>query len=303
MAHNHEHHHAEISADGVNKAFYVGIVLNLLFVLIEAIVGLYIHSLSLLSDAGHNLADVAGLTLSLVAFKLVKIKPNENYTYGYKKTTILIALFNAVVLLVSVLIIGYEAIQRFTNPQPLPGFVIAGVAAVGIVINAVSALFFFRNKEKDINIKSAYLHLLSDAMVSLALVIGGIAMYYTGWTWVDPLLSIVVALVILFSTLSLLKHSLRLAIDGVPENINPQKIKDAIKNVPGVQAVHHIHIWSLSSTQNAITLHIQVHAALSLTDTEAIKQHIKHLLQHEGINHATIETEPDTAGEKERNCK
>jgi cobalt-zinc-cadmium efflux system protein len=302
MEHGHEHHHHEIPSGKINTAFYVGIGLNLLFVITEVLVGLYVHSLSLLSDAGHNLADVAGLALSLLAFALVKVKPNENYTYGYKKTTILIALFNALVLLVSVIIICYEAIRRFRNPEPLPGFVIAAVAAVGIVINAVSALFFFRNKEKDINIKAAYLHLMSDALVSLALVIGGIVIYYTGWRWIDPALSIVVAIVILFSTKSLLAHSLRLAMDGVPENISPQSIKELVETHAGVKEANHIHIWSISSTQNALTMHIKVDAALSLKEIEAIKQDINHTLLHENIHHTTIETEPDTAFSKNMKC-
>ena len=302
MGHNHEHHHSEIPAGKINTAFYVGIGLNLLFVLVEVVVGLSVHSLSLLSDAGHNLADVTGLALSLLAFALAKVKPNENYTYGYKKTTILIALFNALVLIVSVIVICYEAIRRFQNPEPLPGFVIAGVAAVGIVINSVSALFFFRDKEKDMNVKAAYLHLMSDALVSLALVVGGILIYYTGWKWVDPVLSIVVAVVILFSTKSLLVHSLRLAMDGVPEDISPQNIKTLIEAVGGVKEANHIHIWSMSSTQNALTMHIKVDANLSLKEIEAIKQQINHLLINENIHHSTIETEPDTDYVKELKC-
>ncbi|HCN83988.1 MAG TPA: cation transporter, partial [Sphingobacteriaceae bacterium] len=166
MDHNHAHHHHHaITPAAVNTAFIIGISLNLLFVLIEVIAGLSIHSLSLLSDAGHNLADVGALALSLLAFRLLKVRSNEHYTYGYRKTSILIALFNGMVLMVSVGAIIYEAAHRFFNPEPLPGTTIAIVAGIGIIINSLTALMFFRDKDKDMNIKSAYLHLMSDAVV------------------------------------------------------------------------------------------------------------------------------------------
>src|SRR6185436_9615910 len=183
----HHHHHAE-PLTNISNAFIIGISLNFIFVVIEAVAGLYVHSLSLLSDAGHNLADVAALALSLLAFKLAKAKPTEEYTYGYSKTTILVALFNAVVLLVSIGAIAYEAAHRFLSPEPIPGKIIAIVAAIGILINATTALLFFREKEKDLNIKSAYLHLLSDAIVSLGIVIGGIIIVYTDFFWIDAAL-------------------------------------------------------------------------------------------------------------------
>ncbi|HVV05050.1 MAG TPA: cation diffusion facilitator family transporter, partial [Puia sp.] len=161
-SHGLGHHHHQVEIKSVNRAFVIGIVLNFAFVLIEAIIGLAIHSLSLLSDAGHNLADVASLAMALIAFRLMKVKPNEKYTYGYKKTTILVALLNAAILLLSLGAIGYEAIHRLMSPQPLPGKTISTVAAIGIVINGVTALLFLRDKDNDLNIKSAFLHLLSD---------------------------------------------------------------------------------------------------------------------------------------------
>src|SRR5258706_194960 len=208
MAHDHHHHHHAIEPRTVNVAFVIGISLNFLFVVIEVVVGLYIHSLSLLSDAGHNLADVAALSLSLLAYRLLKVKSNENYTYGYRKTSIIVALFNAMVLLVSIGAIAYEAAHRFFNPEPLPGTTIALVAGIGIIVNSVTALLFFRDRKKDLNVKSAYLHLMSDALVSLGLVIGGIIIYYTKWFWIDPVLSIIIAATILLSTWNLLKESL-----------------------------------------------------------------------------------------------
>src|SRR6185436_16126924 len=212
----HHHHHAE-PLTNISNAFIIGISLNFIFVVIEAVAGLYVHSLSLLSDAGHNLADVGALALSLLAFRLAKAKPTEEYTYGYSKSTILVALLNAVVLLLSIGAILYESAHWLLYPEPLPGKIIAMVAAIGIVINATTALLFFREKDKDLNLKSAYLHLLSDAIVSFGIVIGGVIMYLTGYYWIDAVLSIVVALVILLSTWNLMKQSLRLSLDAVPE--------------------------------------------------------------------------------------
>ena len=256
MAHDHSHHNHNhtLNAADVNRAFIVGIALNFLFVIIEVIVGLSIHSLSLLSDAGHNLADVGSLALSLLAIRMSKVKPNTKYTYGYKKTTILVALLNAVVLLVSIGAIGYEAIHRFLNPEPISGTTIAIVAAIGIVINTGTALMFLRGKENDLNVKSAYMHLMSDALVSVGLVIGGIVIFYTNWTWVDPILSILIAATILFSTWSLLNHSLRLSMDGVPHGIDFNHIQQIIKQQKGIKNIHHVHIWAISTTQNALTV-------------------------------------------------
>ena len=179
MSHDHHHHHTPPVLSKVNAAFILGIVLNFVFVVVEAVAGFLINSLSLLSDAAHNLADVGTLALSLLAFRLLKVKPNDQYTYGYRKTSILVALFNSVVLLVSIGGIAFEAVHKSLRPEqePLPGMTIAMVAGIGIVINAASAILFFREKEKDINVKSAYLHLISDALVSAGLVVGGIIMY------------------------------------------------------------------------------------------------------------------------------
>lgn len=296
MAHDHHHHHDHSPVlTHLNRAFYVGIGLNLLFVIIEAGVGFYIHSLSLLSDAGHNLADVASLALSLLAYRLIKVKPNEKYTYGYRKTTILVALFNAVVLLMAIGAIGYEAIHRFMDPEPLPGMTISIVAGIGIVINTVTALMFFRDKDKDINVKSAYLHLLADALVSFALVVGGIVIYYTAWYWVDPVLCVIVAIVIIFSTWGLLRSSLRLSLDGVPENVDMAGIKAGILKVQGVKDIHHIHIWALGTTTNALTAHIVVSGMIDMTGLEQLKKTIKHELEHLQIQHATLEFEQEGA--------
>ena len=275
----------------LNTAFIVGIGLNLLFVIIEVVVGLRIHSLSLLSDAGHNLADVGSLALSLLAFRLLKAKANDKYTYGYRKTTILTALFNAVVLLLSIGAIVYEALHRLFNPEPLPGKIIAIVAGIGIVINAFTAFLFMKDKEKDLNVKSAYLHLMSDALVSAALVVGGIVIAFTQWYWLDPLLSIGVAIVILVSTWHLLRGSLRLSLDGVPEDIDIRKVKDQITSITGINSVHHMHVWAMSTTENAMTVHLILEEQLTRQQEFDVKHELRHRMEHMNIRHVTIETE------------
>jgi cobalt-zinc-cadmium efflux system protein len=299
--HSHSHSHA-VDLKSINNAFIIGILLNFLFVLIEVSAGLYVHSLSLLSDAGHNLADVASLAMSLFAFRMVKVKPTQNFTYGYKKTTILVALLNAGILLLSIGAIGFEAIHRLIEPQPVPGRVISLVAAMGIAINAITALLFLRNKENDLNIKSAFMHLLADAIVSAGLVIGGVIIFYTHLFWIDAILSLVIAGVILISTWQLLKDSLRLSLDGVPEGINLQSVQTNILEMKGVKDFHHIHIWALSTTENALTAHLVVSKDTDLKNLESLKHEIKHKLLHLNIQHATLETEMEDARCEEPEC-
>lgn len=290
MGHEH-HHHPVATLSKVNTAFTVGILLNFIFVVIEAAVGFVIHSLSLLSDAAHNLTDVGTLALSLLAFRLLKVKPNEQYTYGYRKTSILVALVNSVVLLISIGGITFEAIHKSFDPVPMPGKTIAIVAGIGILINGATALLFLRDKDKDINIKSAYLHLVSDTLVSAGIVTGGVIIHYTSWFWVDNLLSLIIAGIILFSTWRLLKESLRLSLDGVPTNIRLDDIKAMALKMQGVADIHHIHIWGLSSTENAMTAHLVLMKDTSLEQEHKIKHDLKHALEHKKIQHITIETE------------
>jgi cobalt-zinc-cadmium efflux system protein len=301
-SHGFGHHHHPVNLKQVNRAFVVGIVLNFLFVVIEVVVGLSIHSLSLLSDAGHNLADVAALAMSLIAIRLLKVKPTEKFTYGYKKTTILVALLNAAILLLSIGAIGYEAIRRLMDPEPLPGKTISIVAAIGIGINALTAMLFLRNKENDLNIRSAFLHLLSDAIVSAALVAGGLIIFYTGYFWIDAALSLLVAIVILFSTWQLLRDSLWLTLDAVPSGIEIKKIRDAIIRINGVKDFHHIHVWAISTTENALTAHVVVEQHANMEFIDRLKHQIKHELLHQRIHHATLETEMEDAPCDEPDC-
>ncbi|WP_300659884.1 cation diffusion facilitator family transporter [Fluviicola sp.] len=290
MGHDHSHHH-EVVLKKVNTAFVVGITLNLLFVVIEAVVGIAIDSLSVLSDAGHNLTDVGTLALSLLAFKLMKIKSTNQYTYGYRKTTVLVALFNSMLLLVTIGAIVYGAIDRFFRPQEVPGLSVSIIAGIGIIINFGTALLFLRNKEQDINVKSAYLHLVSDALVSAGLVVGGIVIYYTHLYWLDSVFSLIIAAIILVSTWKLMKESLRLSLDGVPSNIRLEEVVSLIQKVEGVKEVHHVHIWPLSSTENAMTAHLILDQSITSEQEPELKHEIRHLLEHQNIQHVTLETE------------
>ena len=291
--HGHEghHHHAVSAATIASKAFVIGIILNGLYVVVQVGAGIYGHSMALLSDAGHNLADVASLALSLMAFRLAKVKASEKYTYGYKKTTILAALTNAVILLVTVGILGYESVNRLFHPLPVQGGLVAIVAGLGIVINFGSAMLFFRDKEHDLNTKGAYLHLLSDALVSLGVVVSGLVIRYTGWYWLDGAVSVVVLVFILVSTWSLLTGSLRLSLDAVPASINITSIENTVLQIDGVVSIHHMHVWAMSTTENALTSHLVLSESLSFDEKMKLVHKIKHELQHMNIHHATLELE------------
>lgn len=285
----HHHHHPAPSPDHVNKAFLIGIILNSVFVLIEFGSGLWLDSLALMSDAGHNFSDVISLILAMLAFKLAKVKPTSRYTYGYKKSTVLVSLLNACILLVAVGIILAESIKKLQHPEHLQGSTIAWIAGIGILINAFTAWLFLKDKEKDLNIKGAYLHMAADTLVSVGVLVSGILIQYTSWYILDPIIGIVIAIVILISTAGLLHDSLRLSLDGVPAGIFPDEIRELIlKAEPDVEDVHHIHIWAISTTENALTAHVVVRTT---QDIENIKHRIKHLLEHENIGHATLEIE------------
>jgi cobalt-zinc-cadmium efflux system protein len=258
------------------------------FVLAEAIAGIAYNSMALLTDAGHNLSDVASLIVSLVAFWIAKKQSNSVYTYGYKKTTVLAALVNAVVLLVAVGILGYESFTRLFKPQRVEGNVIAWVAVVGIVINGLSAFLFFKQKH-ELNSRAAYLHLLADALVSLGVVIAGIAISYTNLYWLDPAIGLAIMIVILVSTWGLLRDSFKMTIDAVPAGIELDEIKEIINKVPHVKGVHHVHVWSLSTTENALTAHVAIDEELPFDEKLKIIDTIKHELEHHNIHHSTIE--------------
>ena len=286
---HHGHSHQLDFEHGNRNAFLIGIGLNLAFVIIEVIAGLWYNSISLLTDAGHNLSDVASLVLSLVAFWMARKKSSPSFTYGYKKTTILAAFSNAVILLVAVIVLGYESIHRLFTPAVVEGGKMAWVAAAGIVVNAVSALIFYRQKEKELNAKSAYLHLMADALVSLGVVIGGIIIVYTKWYWLDPVIGLVIMLVILVGTWGLLRDSFKLAIDAVPSGIKLEEVKKIITDFPEVITVTHVHVWPISTTENALTAHVALNDALDFDQKLAVVEKIRHALMHNNIQHSTIE--------------
>jgi len=289
MAHSHhEHTHAPPS---MTKAFVIGIALNAAFVLIEFLVGFLTQSMGLLSDAGHNLSDVAGLVLAMLAFRLSKVHSNRNYTYGYQKSTVLASLLNAVILLVAVGVIIAESIEKFLHPHPVEGGAIAWTAAIGVVINAFTAWLFMKDKEKDLNVKGAYLHMAADALVSVGVVISGIVILFTGWYVVDPAIGLLVAGIIVYSTWGLLRDSIRLSLDGVPEGIHSREIEQTMLSVAEVSGIHHLHIWALSTTETALTAHIVIPDP---TQMETVKRALKNLLNEAGIHHATLEFETGT---------
>ena len=288
MSHaHHDHSHHPIPANLTN-AFIIGIALNVIFVLLEAGAGLWQHSLALLSDAGHNLSDVISLALALVAIKVSEKKPNDRYTFGYSKSTTLVSLFNAILLMVAVGAIGWEAINRIGQVQPISGKWITIVSLVGIFINTVTALLFLKDKDHDLNVKGAYLHMAADALVSLGVVISGIIIIYTGWYWIDSVMSLVIILVIIAGTWGLLKESLRLSLDGVPRGIDLGAIREYLQNVKGVQEVHDLHVWALSTTDTSLTAHL----VLTEDQQENLLPLIHDELFHKfNIAHATIQME------------
>lgn len=290
MAHNHQH---TSKAGNLNRAFIIGIAINALYVVIELSAGFYYNSLSLISDAGHNLSDVAALALALLAFRLAKVKSSDKFTYGYRKSTILVSLINSVVLFVAIGGIIWESFSRINHPAIIQGQPIAIVAGIGILINAVSAMLFFRDKDSDLNVKGAYLHLMADAAVSLGVVVSGILISLFHIYWLDMVMSLVIVLVIFYSTWNLFKDSLWLTLDGVPKGINFNKVISEIKEVEGVLDVHHLHVWAISTSQNAMTAHILIHPNTGMEQLNLIKKNIKHELEHLNIQHATLEFETE----------
>jgi cobalt-zinc-cadmium efflux system protein len=288
----HHHDHTP-KIDHINTAFIVGIILNSGFVIIEVIMGIISGSLSLLTDAGHNLSDVASLALALLAFKLTKTGSNKQYTYGYKSSTIIVSLVNAFILIAGIAVIVYEAVMRFIHPvNDIPGGTMAWVAFIGIGVNAITAYLFTRSgdKDKDLNVKGAYMHMAIDAVVSFGVVISGLVIYFTHLFWIDSVVSIIIAIVILGGTWNLLKDSLRLALDGVPKDLSLEKIKTELLKVKGVVDVHHMHVWALSTTENALTAHLVIEEA-SIPNFDNIKHDLRHRLEHLEISHSTFEPE------------
>ena len=287
MSHSHVHEHNH-TLTSLNSIFIVCIIINLLFVIIEAGAGFIFNSLGLLSDAGHNLSDVFSLLLSLFAFRMSKHRSTEHFTYGYKKSTVLVSLLNAIILLIAVGAIIIESIYKLKQPEQVSGAAVSWTAGIGILVNGVTAWLLMKNQKHDLNVRGAFLHMAMDTLVSVGVVISGIIIMLTGFVLIDTFISLVIALLILASTWKLLKESLFLSLDAVPEGIDIQEVGKHITQVPGVASFHHFHVWAMSTTENAATIHIVLK---DLSQMEEVKHAVKEELREHGIHHSTVECE------------
>lgn len=282
--HDHSHHF-----DTHNRSFAISVILNTLFVVIEAVYGLISGSLALLADAGHNLSDVMGLIMAWAASWLASKTATYGKTYGLKKTTILAALFNALILIAAVGGITWEAIQRLADPADVTGMTVIVVAGIGVLINGATMVLFVKGQKGDINIRGAFLHMAADTAVSIGVVLSGTILLLTNLTWIDPIVSLVIAIVIFVGTWQLLKDSVNLAVDAVPKGIDPSAVQEHLENLPGVQSAHHLHVWALSTTETALTVHLVKPDPEN--DDEVIKEAAEILREHFGIHHITIQWE------------
>ncbi|MDE8344853.1 MAG: cation diffusion facilitator family transporter [Acidocella sp.] len=283
---HHDHHHVPAT---FGSAFAIGIALNLAYLVGEVFYGIFAHSLALLADAGHNAGDVLGLATAWAASIMVKLRPSRRYTYGLRRTSILAALGNAIMLLIITGAIAWEGVLRLLHPEPTGGVVIMAVAAIGIFINGATALLFMAGRKDDINIKGAFTHMLADAAVALGVVIAGAVIFVTGWLWVDPVISFVVSGVIVMGTWSLLRDSMSLALDAVPPGVNAAKVDAFLRALPGVTTIHDLHIWGMSTTETALTAHL-VRPGAGLDD-DLLHEAAAELKAHYGISHATFQVE------------
>lgn len=280
-------HHSHSANYG--RAFAIGIALNVLFVLVEAYYGWLSDSLALLSDAGHNLSDVLGLMIAWGGFYLGNLRPSRKHTYGLGRATIMAAMFNALLLLVVVGGIAWEAISRFTHPVPIQGGIVMLVAAIGVVINGITAWLFMSGNKNDLNLRSAFLHMAADALVSLGVVIAGALFIWTGWAWLDPAISLVIALVILLGTWGLLRQALHLSLDGVPVSVDLDAVKNYLSTLPQVSEVHDLHVWAMSTSEIALTVHLVM---CNGYPGEDFLHRVAEELHHEfAIQHSTIQIE------------
>ena len=287
MSSSHDHLHSHALAN-FGKAFAIGIALNVIFIVIEAFYGSWSHSLALLADAGHNLSDVLGLGLAWGASVLVRQQPSPTKTYGYRRSTILAALFNAIFLLVAVGGIAFESIQRFGSPSAPSGVTVMMVAAVGIAVNGVTALLFLSGRNHDLNIKGAFTHMAADVVVSLGVVGAGFMILLTHWEWIDPLVSLIVSAVIVVGTWDLLRDSVNLALDAVPEGINLDEVQTYLHSIESVTDVHDVHVWAVSTTETALTAHVVMEKPSS---DALISKICGELHQQFGIEHSTLQIE------------
>ena len=288
MGAGHDHNHTHGPAD-FGRAFAIGIALNLGFVAVETVYGFLANSMSLLADAGHNLSDVLGLVVAWAGAIMARRAPSPRFTYGLKKAPILAALANSLFLLIAVGAIGAEAIRRLFHPSATQGETVMVVAAIGIAVNAATAFLFARGREHNINIRGAYLHMMADAAVSAAVVFAGLVILWTGQRWVDPVMSLAVAVVILWSSIGLLKESVWMSLAAVPSGIDVDQVEIALAELDGVEAIHDLHVWPLSTTETALTAHIVTRLA---GEPDALLEAARAILHDRfHIEHCTLQVE------------
>ena len=287
----HHHHHMP-DPDGNGRAFALAIGVNTLFVAIEFIYGFIAHSTALMADAGHNLSDVLGLLLAWGAAVLTRSKPHGRYTYGLRGSTILAALANAVLVLVACGAFAWEAVQRFAEPAPVAGSTVSIIAAIGVAINGFSAWLFMKGAKDDLNVRGAYLHMAADAALSLGVVVSGLVIMSTGWTWIDPAVSLVIVVVIVAGTWSLLRESVQLSMAAVPASVDAVKVKGFLARWPGVSEVHDLHIWAMSTTETALTAHVVMPGGYP--GDAVLDDIVQHLREDFGIHHCTLQVEEGT---------
>lgn len=281
--HSHAHHiHA---VESLNVVYYIAIALNFGFVIVEALAGVYSNSTGLLSDAGHKMIDVFSLLIALFAFRLAASKPSSRYTYGYRKASVLISLFNALLLVCAVCVIVFESISKLMEPAPVNGAAVSWTAAAGILVSGISALLMMRFQKKDINTRGAFLHMATDSLLSLGVVISGIVISLSGLYVIDPIVSLVIAAVILYNSVRLLGESVRMIIDGVPRGVDYDAVKSLVAGCVGVKAVEELHVWAVSINQTALTARVAVDG-----DAGAVRRTLHEELEKLGFSPVTIET-------------
>ena len=281
--HSHAHHiHA---VESLNVVYYIAIALNFGFVIVEALAGVYSNSTGLLSDAGHKMIDVFSLLIALLAFRLAASKPSSRYTYGYRKASVLISLFNALLLVCAVCVIVFESVSKLMEPAPVNGAAVSWTAAAGILVSGISALLMMRFQKKDINTRGAFLHMATDSLLSLGVVISGIVISLSGLYVIDPIVSLVIAAVILYNSVRLLGESVRMIIDGVPRGVDYDAVKSLVAGCVGVKAVEELHVWAVSINQTALTARVAVDG-----DAGAVRLTLHKELEKLGFSPVTIET-------------
>ncbi len=297
--HSHGHHHHP-PPEELNRAFLIGISLNMLFVVVELVFGVIADSLALIADAGHNLSDVLSLVMAWGAARLARRDPTPRRTYGFRRGTILSSLVSSILLLVAMGAIGWEALLRFREPAPVAGSVMIWVAGVGVVINGITAWLFAAGRHHDLNVRAAFMHMVGDAAVSVAVVLGGIGVLTLGWLWLDPAISLVIVAVIVVGTWDVLTESLDMAFDAVPKAIDPQDVREFLRRLPGVTDIHDLHIWAMSTTETALTAHLVIPAGLK--DDHFLRDVAGELDHRFRIGHATLQVEHGVGPACDQNC-